>query len=63
MVEAGVNEVYRDLIFGHALKGMDIHYIKPGEEKLIKAMDLSADWIKENSADVTLTVTQKSKSS
>jgi integrase len=63
MVDAGVNRVYRDLIFGHSLRGMDIHYIKPGEETLIKAMGLYADWIKENSADVTLTVTQKQKGS
>lgn len=27
MTTAGVNKIYRDLILGHSLQGMDVHYI------------------------------------
>ena len=26
MLDAGVDKIHRDLIFGHSLKGMDVHY-------------------------------------
>ncbi len=45
MVNAGVNEVYRDLILGHALKGMDGYYIKPPDEHLREAMELFTKWM------------------
>ena len=47
MFYAGVDKVYRDLILGHSLKGMDVHYLSPSEEALRKAMDKYADWIDE----------------
>lgn len=39
MVEAGVDQAYRDTILGHSLKGMDAHYIMPSDEALRAAMD------------------------
>ncbi len=38
MASAGVDKVYRDVILGHSLKGMDVHYIVPTEEDLTRAM-------------------------
>jgi len=38
MVAAGVDQVYRDAILGHRLKGMDLHYIIPTDETLTEAM-------------------------
>ena len=29
MLNAGVDKVHRDVILGHSLRGMDIHYIEP----------------------------------
>lgn len=38
MVNAGVDQIHRDLFLGHSLKGMDVHYISPSEEDLHRAM-------------------------
>ncbi|MDD3582132.1 MAG: site-specific integrase [Desulfobacca sp.] len=45
MVNAGVDHVHRDLILGHSLKGMDVHYIAPSEEDLKQAMDRYTAWL------------------
>jgi integrase len=45
MLNAGVDKVYRDLILGHSLKGMDVHYLKPSEETLKQAMEKYTLWI------------------
>ena len=45
MLEAGMDKVHRDLILGHSLKGMDVHYMAPGEDALRKAMDKYTHWI------------------
>jgi len=45
MLNAGVDKVHRDLILGHSLKGMDIHYMAPGEDALRKAIDKYTMWI------------------
>jgi integrase len=45
MLDAGVNKVYRDLILGHSLKGMDTYYLKPSEETLKLAMEKYTRWI------------------
>ena len=63
MVEAGVDQVYRDLILGHTLKGMDTYYIKPDEKKLAEEMSKYSVWLDDQLANVTLTVTLKLKSS
>ena len=40
MLNAGVNQVHRDLILGHSLQGMDAHYLVPNEDDLQREMDL-----------------------
>ena len=45
MVGAGVDKVYRDVILGHSLKGMDVHYVVPTEENLRSAMDKYTVWL------------------
>lgn len=47
MLKAGVNKVYRDLILGHSLKGMDVYYIKPDDDDLKQAMDIYTVWFDE----------------
>ena len=44
MLDAGVDPVYRDLILGHSLKGMDRHYLSPSEDTLKGAMARFTDW-------------------
>jgi len=44
MLAAGVDKTYRDLILGHSLQGMDVHYIQPGEEALKQAMARYTAW-------------------
>lgn len=44
MLDAGVDPVYRDLILGHSLKGMDRHYLSPSEDTLKEAMAKFTDW-------------------
>jgi integrase len=45
MLSAGVDKVHRDLIVGHSLKGMDIHYMAPSEKDLKEAANKYAEWI------------------
>ena len=45
MLSAGVNPVYRDLILGHSLKGMDRHYLSPSRDTLKEAMAKFTDWL------------------
>jgi integrase len=49
MVKAGVNKIYRDLILGHSLQGMDKNYIvEEGlEDELKQAMNLYSIWMVE----------------
>ena len=47
MLRAGVNKIYRDLILGHSLKGMDAFYLKPDEDDLKQAMDIYTAWFDE----------------
>lgn len=47
MVKAGVDKVYRDVILGHSLKGMDAHYIKPSEDDLTTAREKYTAWLDE----------------
>ena len=44
MLSAGIKKEYRDLILGHSLQGMDIHYITPSEEDLRNAMQTYTQW-------------------
>jgi integrase len=45
MLTAGIQKEYRDKLLGHSLKGMDRHYIVPGEDDLKNAMDQYTDWL------------------
>jgi integrase len=47
MLSAGVDKVHRDLILGHSLQGMDVHYMAPDEETLKAAMDKYTSWLDE----------------
>lgn len=49
MLNAGVNKVHRDLILGHSLQGMDVHYIVPSEEDLRAAMERYTAWLDKES--------------
>ena len=61
ILNAGVDNVHRDLILGHSLKGMDVHYMAPDEETLKKTMDKYTRWIDDQIANVDQTVDQEGK--
>ena len=63
MLNAGVDKVHRDLILGHSLKGMDVHYMAPDEDTLKQAMDKYTRWIDDQTANVDQTVDQAVKGS
>ncbi|MBW2602912.1 MAG: site-specific integrase [Deltaproteobacteria bacterium] len=44
MLNAGMDKVHRDLILGHSLKGMDVHYMVPDDDDLTNAMDKYTLW-------------------
>ena len=60
MLDAEVDKVYRDLILGHSLRGMDVHYIVPSDDTLKQAMNKYADWLDKQilNLDQTLDQTQ-----
>jgi integrase len=62
MVNAGVDKVYRDLILGHSLHGMDVHYISPSEDDLHRAMGLYTAWLDSQIQDVAHIVAQVNQS-
>ncbi len=45
MLNAGVDKVHRDIILGHSLHGMDIHYMAPSEDDLHRAMARYTEWL------------------
>ncbi|MFI5329613.1 MAG: tyrosine-type recombinase/integrase [Desulfobaccales bacterium] len=45
MVNAGVDQVHRDVILGHTLHGMDVHYMSPSIEDLHRAMEKYTAWL------------------
>ena len=45
MLNAGVDKVYRDVILGHSLRGMDVHYMAPSAEDLHRAMGIFTAWL------------------
>ena len=44
-VNAGVDQVHRDVILGHSLHGMDAHYMSPSIEDLQRAMARYTEWL------------------
>ena len=45
MLSAGVSKVHCDLILGHSLQGMDVHYVVPDDDTLQQAMERYTDWL------------------
>jgi integrase len=45
MVNAGVDQVHRDVILGHSLHGMDAHYMAPSFEDLHHAISRYTEWL------------------
>jgi len=45
MVNAGVDKTHRDIILGHSLKGMDVHYVVASEDDLHRAMAKYTEWV------------------
>ena len=45
MLNAGVDKVHRDIILGHSLHGMDVHYMAPSEDDLHRAMARYTEWL------------------
>jgi integrase len=45
MLSAGIDKVYRDMILGHSLRGMDVHYMSPSEDDLHRAMARYTEWL------------------
>ncbi|MEW6669442.1 MAG: hypothetical protein AB1512_29875 [Thermodesulfobacteriota bacterium] len=66
MLAAGVDKAHRDMILGHSLQGMDVHYLSPREESLKEAMERFTLWLRRNSKRpmqmLTKPLTKKSKS-
>jgi len=58
MLSAGIDKTYRDLILGHSLKGMDIHYLAPSEESLKNAMGKYTLWLDEQIAEAQKVLTK-----
>jgi len=58
MLNAGVSKIHCDLILGHSLQGMDVHYIVPDDDSLRKAMEKYTQWLDEKIAQVLANVDQ-----
>jgi integrase len=58
MLAAGADKVYRDLILGHSLKGMDLHYLSPSEDSLKGAMDKYTRWLDEQIGNISAVFNQ-----
>jgi integrase len=61
MARAGIDKVYRDALLGHAIAGMDRHYMNPDFEKDLRvAMARWTSWLRaeiearESNADQTV---------
>jgi integrase len=58
MLAAGVDPAYRNILLGHSLKGMDVHYLKPSEADLERAMGQYTAWLEDKIRGVDQTVDQ-----
>ena len=58
MLSAGVAKVYCDLILGHSLQGMDVHYVVPDDDTLKQAMEKYTDWLDDKIAHALANVDQ-----
>ena len=51
MLNSGVDTAHRDMMIGHSLQGMDVHYLIPTEDSLKETMDRYTQWIDERMLD------------
>jgi integrase len=58
MMKAKVNKVYRDMVLGHSMQGMDVHYIAPTDEDLKQAMAQYTQWLDDQIQNVDQSVDQ-----
>jgi integrase len=61
MLSAGMDKIYRDMILGHSLTGMDAHYISPSEKDLHRAMAIYTAWFDAEVQSVAHFVAQEIK--
>jgi intergrase/recombinase len=63
MLNAGIDKAVRDVILGHSLQGMDVHYISLSEDVLTEEIKKYTQWLDKqlNFANVDQTVDQASK--
>lgn len=59
MLNASVDKVHRDLILGHSLKGMDVHYLAPSDDSLKRAMAKYTRWLDEQIAEISIKLVKK----
>ena len=59
MLRAGVDKVFRDVILGHSLQGMDARYLKPTDSDLRRAIDQYTEWFDSQVATDTKSDTSK----
>jgi len=51
MLNSGMDKAHRDMIIGHSLRGMDVHYLIPTEDSLKEVMDRYTHWLDERLLD------------
>ena len=62
MLRAGVDKVFRDVILGHSLQGMDARYLKPTDDDLRRAIEQYTEWFDSQAAtDTTTDTSQKER--
>ena len=44
-LNAEIDKAHRDMILGHSLQGMDVHYLAPAEDTLTQAMNRYTRWL------------------
>ena len=47
MLNAGMDKAHRDMMIGHSLQGMDVHYLIPTEDSLKVVMERYTTWLDE----------------
>ena len=58
MLNAGVDQVHRDIMLGHSLHGMDVHYMSPSEDDLHRAMRKYTEWLDAKCKVLTISLTK-----
>jgi len=58
MLNSGMDKAHRDMLIGHSLQGMDVHYLIPTEDSLKEAMDRYTRWLDERLLDKKEDVSQ-----